>query len=143
MDREAFVDYLFAKHEAKLNAREEEMFRTALMSLDGKTSSMLLERAGDQEFAVKIAGGASMSFLQQVQEMSKRRGEKLREIRDVVSGVVAQLAESKASLLEHPGNWNLQGGSTSSFPEYSLQMISFVVFQVLISEKLCVCFCFR
>lgn len=97
------------------------MFRTALMSLDGKTSSMLLERAGDQEFAVKVAGGASMSFLQQVQDMSKRRGEKLREIRDVVSGVVAQLAESKASLLEHPGNWNLQGGSTSSFPEFNVQ----------------------
>lgn len=108
------------QHEAKLNAREEEMFRTALMSLDGKPSSMLLESAGDQEFAVKVAGGASMSFLQQVQDMSKRRGDKLREIRDVVSGVVAELAETKpsASFMEHPGNWNLQGGSTTSFPEY-------------------------
>lgn len=112
-----------ARHEAKLNAREEEMFRTALMSLDGKPSSMLLESAGDQEFAVKVAGGASMSFLQQVQDMSKRRGDKLREIRDVVSGVVAELAETKpsASFMEHPGNWNLEGGSTTSFPEFNVQ----------------------
>jgi len=120
----ALVDEV-AKHETKLNAREVDMFRTALMSLDGKSSSMLLEsqRAGDQEFAVKVAGGASMSFLQQVQDLSKRRGDKLREIRDVVSGVVAQLAEAKpsASFMEHPGNWNLQGGSTSSFPEFNVQ----------------------
>lgn len=99
-----------AKHEAKLNAREEDMFRTALMSLDGKSSSMLLESAGDQEFAVKVAGGASMSFLQQVQDMSKRRADKLREIRDVVSGVVASLAEAKhASFMEVP-----------SFPEFQV-----------------------
>merc|ERR1719482_151271 len=64
-----------------------------------------------------------MSFLQQVQDMSKRRSDKLREIRDVVSGVVAQLSEAKpsASFMEHPGNWNLQGGSTTSFPEFNVQ----------------------
>ena len=91
----ALVD-LVAKHEAKLNAREEQMFRSALMSLEkGTPASMLLEsqRAGDEEFAVKVASGSSMSFLDTVKEMSKRRGAKLREIRDVVSGVVAQLAQ--------------------------------------------------
>ena len=51
------------------------------------------ERAGDQEFAVKVGSGSSMSFLDTVKDMSKRRGAKLREIREVVSGVVAQLAQ--------------------------------------------------
>ena len=92
----ALVD-LVAKHEAKLNAREEEMFRSALVSLEKGVapSSLLLEskRAGDQEFAVKVASGSSMSFLDAVKQMSKRRGAKLREVRNVVSGVVAQLAE--------------------------------------------------
>lgn len=92
----ALVDVV-AKHEAKLNAREEDLFRSALFSLDsGKApSSMFLEseRAGDQEFAVKVGSGSSMSFLDTVKDMSKRRGAKLREIRDVVSGVVAQLVQ--------------------------------------------------
>ena len=95
-DAAALVD-LVAKHEAKLNAREEEMFRSALVSLDTGVapSSMFLEseRAGDQEFAVKVGSGSSMSFLDTVKDMSKRRGAKLREIREVVSGVVAQLAQ--------------------------------------------------
>ena len=86
-----------AKHEAKLNAREVEMFRTALIALDQgvSPSSMFLEsqRAGDQEFAIKLGSGSSMSFLEGVKDLSKRRGDKLREIRDVVSGVVAQLAQ--------------------------------------------------
>ena len=86
-----------AKHEAKLNAREEEMFRSALLSLDQGVapSSMFLEsaRAGDQEFAVKVASGSSMSFVDQVKDMSARRGAKLSEIRQVVSGIVAQLAQ--------------------------------------------------
>merc|ERR1712086_163589 len=89
-----FIDTV-ARHEAKLNAREEEMFRAALVSLDTGAPAMLLEsqRAGDQEFAVKIASGSSMSFIQSVKDMAKRRGDKLREIRDVVSGVVAELAQ--------------------------------------------------
>ena len=85
-----------AKHEAKLNAREEDMFRSALLSLDGAApTSMFLEseRSGDQEFAVKVASGSSMSFFDQVKDMSARRGAKLREIRQVVSGIVAQLAQ--------------------------------------------------
>ncbi len=92
----ALVD-LVAKHEAKLNAREEDMFRSALVALDTGVapSSMFLEseRAGDQEFAVKVGSGSSMSFLDTVKDMSSRRGAKLREMRDVVSGVVAQLAQ--------------------------------------------------
>ena len=51
------------------------------------------ERSGDQEFAVKVASGSSMSFFDQVKDMSARRGAKLREIRQVVSGIVAQLAQ--------------------------------------------------
>ena len=50
-------------------------------------------RAGDQEFAVKVGSGAGMAFIEQVKDMSKKRGDKLREIREVVSGVVAQLAQ--------------------------------------------------
>jgi len=88
---------LVAKHEAALNAREVELFNAALISLDTGVapSSMLLESksAGDQEFAVKVASGSSMSFVDSVKLMSQRRGDKLREIRDVMSGVVAQLAQ--------------------------------------------------
>ncbi len=95
-DAAELVD-LVAKHEAKLNAREEDMFRSALLALDkgAAPSAMFLEseRAGDQEFAVKVASGSSMSFLDTVKDMSKRRGAKLREMREVVSGVVAQLAQ--------------------------------------------------
>merc|ERR1712167_385593 len=69
----ALVD-LVAKHEAKLNAREEEMFRAALVSLDNGVAP-------------------SSMFLESVKDLSARRGAKLREIRDVVSGVVAQLAQ--------------------------------------------------
>lgn len=100
------------EHEAKLNAREEEMFRTALVSLDGaKPSASLLEstRAGDQEFAVKIGSGASMSFVDQVAKMSERRGAKLAEIRNVISGVVAELSQSpKASLVEAYPEFNVE-----------------------------------
>merc|ERR1719149_95375 len=93
-DSEAALVDMVAKREAKLNARESEMFRAALVSLDqGKPASMLLESqgAGDQEFAVKVASGSSMSFIEQVKFLSARRGSKLREIRDVISGVTAQL----------------------------------------------------
>ena len=90
---------LVEKHEAKLNSREEQLFRSALVALEtGKSaSSMLLEsqRAGDQEFAVKIAGGASMSMIEQVKLLSMHRTDKLREIRDTISGIVAELNQQK------------------------------------------------
>ncbi len=51
---------LVQEHENKLNKREEEMFETALSSFSQTAPSrMFLEsKFGDEEFAIKVAGGS-------------------------------------------------------------------------------------
>lgn len=114
---------MVAKNEAKLNAREEQLFHSALVALEGGAapSSMFLESqsAGDQEFAVKVTGSGSLAFVDTVKAMQQRRAAKLREIRNFVSGVVAQLSQKAPSsmLAEAPS-------SMTSFPEFNVQYYS-------------------